>query len=70
MIRVEPVTVNFVVLDPVPPNGVVTLTKPVVAPDGTFTVMLLSLFTVKMVVLVVLKVTAFAPVKLLPEIVT
>jgi hypothetical protein len=70
LIRVEPVTVKLVELVPVPPKGVVTLTGPVLAPVGTLTVMLLSLFTVKTVVLVVLKVTEFAPVKLLPEIVT
>jgi len=70
LIRVDPVTVKLVELVPVPPKGVVTLTGPVLAPIGTLTVMLLSLFTVKLVVLVVLKVTEFAPVKLLPEIVT
>lgn len=72
LIRVEedPVTVNVAELVPVPPSGVVTLTLPVVAPVGTFTVILVSLFTVKVEVLVVLKVTKFAPVKLLPVIVT
>ena len=70
LIRVDPVTVKLVELVPVPPKGVVTLTGPVLAPVGTLTVMLLSLFTVRLVVLVVLKVTEFAPVKLLPEIVT
>jgi hypothetical protein len=42
----------------------------VLAPDGTLTVILLSLFTVKMLVVVVLKVTELASEKLLPEIVT
>lgn len=37
-LEVDPVTVNDVELVPVPPRGVVTLTKPVVAPAGTFTV--------------------------------
>ena len=70
LIRVATVTVKLFELVPVPPKGVVTLTRPVLAPVGTLTVMLLSLFTVKTVVLVVLKVTEVAPVKLFPEIVT
>ena len=63
LMRVDPVTVKLAELVPVPPNGVVTLTGPVVAPAGVLTVMLLSLFTVRVPVLVVLNVTEFAPVK-------
>jgi hypothetical protein len=70
LIRVDPVTVNGVELVPVPPRGVVTLTGPVVAPAGTFTVIWVSLVTVMAEVLVVLKLTEFALVKLLPVIVT
>jgi hypothetical protein len=64
------VTVNVEELVPVPPSGVVTLTRPVVAPAGTFAVICVSLFTVMVEVLVVLKLTDVAPVKLLPVIVT
>ena len=66
-LEIDPVTVNEVELVPVPPSGVVTLTRPVVAPAGTFTVIWVSLLMVITEVLAVLKVTELAPVKLLPE---
>ena len=69
-LEIDPVTVNEVELVPVPPSGVVTLTRPGVAPAGTFTVIWVSLLMVITEVLAVLKVTELAPVKLLPVIVT
>lgn len=69
-VEVDPVTVKLAELLPVPPRAVVTLTGPLVAPAGTLTVICVSLFTVIDEVLVVLKVTDVAPVKLLPVMVT
>jgi hypothetical protein len=63
-----PVTVNVAELVSVPP-GVVTLIFPVVAPEGTFAVILLAELTVN-VALVPLNFTKVAPVKFVPLIVT
>src|SRR5258706_1572821 len=62
-----PVTVKLLALVAVPP-GVVTLIGPVVAPPGTVAVIDVDEFTVKLTVAPV-KVTAVAPVKLVPLIV-
>ena len=64
----EPVTVNDAVLVPVP-AGVVTATGPVVAPVGTVAVIWVPEVTVN-VAAVPLKVTAVAPVKPLPVMLT
>src|SRR3989442_337907 len=61
-------TVKLPALLAVPP-GVVTLSGPVVAPDGTVAVMVVAEFTVKLA-LVPLNRTAEAPVKLVPLMVT
>src|SRR2546425_1133382 len=61
-------TVNALALVVVPP-GVVTLSGPVVAPLGTVAAIEVEELTVKLA-LVPLKVTAVAPVKLVPVIVT
>lgn len=61
-------TVKFPVLLAVP-NGVVTLMSPVLAPAGTVAVILIDVFTVKGAG-TSLKVTAVAPVKAEPLIVT
>jgi hypothetical protein len=62
-------TVKLVKLDPVPP-GAVTLIGPVVAPVGTVAVICVAEFTVKVVAFTLLKLTAVAPVKLVPVSVT
>ena len=62
-------TVKLAALDAVPP-AVVTLTVPVVAPDGTVAVICVAELTVKVVALVPLNFTAVAPVKFAPVIVT
>src|ERR1700704_2168063 len=61
-------TVKLPALVAVPP-AVVTLSGPVVAPAGTVAVIAVAEFTVKLA-LVPLKVTAVAPVKFVPLIVT
>src|SRR5207253_401693 len=63
------VTVNALALVAVPP-GVVTLSGPVVAPLGTVAAIVVAELTVKLTALVPLNVTAVAPVKLVPLIVT
>ncbi len=65
----ELVTVKVPELVAVPP-GAVTLIFPVVAPEGTVTVILLPELTVKVVALVPLNFTEVAPVKFEPLIVT
>ena len=64
-----PITVKLVVLVPVP-LGAVTLTGPVVAPGGTVTVIDVAETTLNDVAGVVLNLTAVAPRKLVPVIVT
>jgi len=63
------VTVKLVRLVPVP-AGVVTAIGPVVAPLGTVAVICVAAFTVKVVAATPPKVTAVAPVKFAPRIVT
>ena len=63
------VTVNALKLVAVPP-GVVTLRGPLVAPLGTVAAIEVAEFTVKLTALVPLNVTAVAPVKFVPLIVT
>ena len=63
------VTENDEALVAVPPE-VVTLIAPVVAPDGTVAVICVDELTVKVVALAPLNVTAVAPVKFAPVIVT
>ena len=62
-------TVNEAALVPVP-DGVVTLIGPLVAPTGSVVVIWVALFTVKGVAGVPLKLTAVAPVKLVPVMTT
>ena len=62
-------TVNVLALVAVPP-GVVTRSSPVVAPAGTGARMVVAESTVKLVALTPLNVTAVAPVKFVPVIVT
>jgi len=62
-------TVNMLVLVAVPP-GVVTLSGPVVAPVGTVSRIVVAEATVKGAALTPLNVTAVAPVKFVPVIVT
>jgi hypothetical protein len=62
-------TVKLVRLDPVPP-GAVTLIGPVVAVAGTVAVICVAEFTVNVVAAALLNVTAVAPVKFVPVIVT
>jgi hypothetical protein len=62
-------TVKLSVLAAVP-EGVVTLTGPVVAPSGTAALIDPADRTVKLVAFTPLKLTAVAPVKVLPEILT
>jgi hypothetical protein len=64
----SPVTVKLLLLVPVP-RGVVTLTGPVVAPAGTVAWIAVFEVTVKLA-LTLLNVTAEAPVKSMPLIVT
>jgi hypothetical protein len=63
-------TVKLVRLDPVPPPGVVTLIGPVVAVVGTVAVIWVAEFTVNVVAVTLLNVTAVAPVRFVPVIVT
>src|SRR5438093_346507 len=63
------ITVHALLLVAVPP-GVVTLSSPLVAPLGTVAWIVVSEATVKLVALTPLKVTAVAPVKFVPLIVT
>jgi hypothetical protein len=63
------VTVKLPVLVAVPP-GVVTLIRPVMAPDGTTAVICVGELTVKLVALVFLNFTTVAPVKLVPVMTT
>jgi hypothetical protein len=62
-------TVKLVRLDPVPP-GAVTLIGPVVAVAGTVAVICVAEFTVNVVAAALLNVTAVAPVKFVPVIMT
>jgi hypothetical protein len=62
-------TVKLVRLDPVPP-GAVTLIGPVVAVAGTVAVICVAEFTVNVVAATLLNVTAVAPVKFVPVMVT
>ena len=63
------VTVKLPVLVAVPP-GVVTLIRPVIAPDGTTAVICVGELTVKLVALVFLNFTTVAPVKFVPVMTT
>src|SRR5439155_13482458 len=63
------ITVNTAVVVAVPP-GVLTLSGPVVAPVGTVSWIVVSEVTVKGAALTPLNVTAVAPVKFVPLIVT
>ena len=65
---IQGATVNAAALVAVPP-GVVTLIRPVVAPVGTTAVILIAEFTVKLAG-IPLKVTAIAPVNVVPLMVT
>ena len=67
--RAKSLIAKLPLLVPVPP-GVVTAIGPLVDPDATTAVICVSLFTVKLAAGVPLNLTAVAPVRLLPVIVT